>query len=482
MFFFWPFRYREVHPLLEQVFRSRVNVEKYHRTYLPHPGFVAEGVTFYRYGDTAIPPLATVKRMQVIGTWTTLLFHPHLLYEIRLDGLHVRIPPPGTKARGMDLDQGVIDASQSELKIETIVANETQLDFLRTGGQPPMRFEFAKLVVRDVQKDRPLQFETRVKIPGPRGTVMASGWLGPMRTNAWGVTPLSGTYSLAGADLSRVDGVAGHVTASGTYRGTFSGVDVRGSADIPDFRAGSAHTAHLDAQYRVTVNGINGDVVIENAAVKTGNALISASGSVTGNPKTVAVTIHSQHSDLADLLRVVEQSEPRVEGGLSFQAKVEFRQGPRRFLQRLNLTGRIALDHVHFVQADTQKEMDAFSARVRRQPPADAKDDPPVVTADAQSDTRFANGTAWFPDIRVTLPGARVRLHGSFNLLDTRINLTGRAALQQGISHAVTGWKAWLLKPLTPFFQHKHAAAVVPIAVTGTAQHPKIGQNLLHAK
>ncbi|HUB18221.1 MAG TPA: hypothetical protein VL990_06280, partial [Acidobacteriaceae bacterium] len=52
MFFFWPFRYRMVHPLLEKVFESRVVVRAYHRTYFPHPGFVAEDVTFDRHGDT----------------------------------------------------------------------------------------------------------------------------------------------------------------------------------------------------------------------------------------------------------------------------------------------------------------------------------------------------------------------------------------------------------------------------------------------
>lgn len=48
-------RYREVHPLLEHTFRSKVTVKRYHRTYLPHPGYVAEGVTFYRHGDMQIP-------------------------------------------------------------------------------------------------------------------------------------------------------------------------------------------------------------------------------------------------------------------------------------------------------------------------------------------------------------------------------------------------------------------------------------------
>jgi len=482
MFYFWPFRYREVHPLLQQVFRSRVDVQKYHRTYFPHPGFVAEGVTFYRHGDTAIPPLATVERMQVIGTWTTLLFHPHLLYEIQLTGLHVRIPPPGTKARGMDFDEGVIDTSQSELQIETIVADGTMLDLLRHRGEPPLQFRFLRLEIRNVRANQAFQFLTRVTIPGPQGTVFASGSLGPLRTNAYGATPLSGNYGLVGADLSRVDGVSGHVAARGTFGGTFSGVDVRGRAEIPDFRAGSAHQVRMSANYEVVVNGTSGDVEIRNVAVKSGNSVISASGSVAGSPKKVAVTIATNNSHLEDLLKIVEQSDPQVEGDASFQAKAEFADGPGRFLQRLRLKGNIALDHVRFTKQQTEDSLDAFSARVRRDPPDDPKGDPPEVSADAESQTHFDRGVAYFPDIRVIFPGARARLHGRFNLLDSQIHLTGQVALEKGISHAATGWKAALLKPLTPFFRHKPAGAVVPIAVTGTAANPKVGQDLLHDK
>jgi hypothetical protein len=480
MFYFWPFRYREVHPLLQQVFRSRVDVQKYHRTYFPHPGFVAEGVSFYRHGDTAIPPLAKVERMQVIGTWTTLLFHPHLLYEIQLTDLHVRIPPPGTKARGMDFDQGVIDTSQSKLQIERIVADGTTLDLLRHKGEPPLQFRFARLEIRNVRANRPLQFETRLTIPGPQGTVFASGSLGPLRSNAYGSTPLSGNYALVDADLSRVDGVAGHVAARGTFSGTFGQVDVQGHAEIPDFRAGSAHQVRMDANYHVIVKGTSGDVEIRNVTVTSGHSVIYGSGSVEGSPKKVAVTIATNQSHLEDLLKIVEQSEPQVNGDVRFHAAVEFSPGPERFLQRLKLQGNIALDHVRFTKAQTEDSLDAFSARVRKNPPGDAKDDSPDVSADARSDTHFANGMASFPDIRVTFPGARARLHGTFNLIDTRIHLIGQVALQQGISHAATGWKSWLLKPLTPFFHHKRAAAVAPIAVTGTAQDPKVGADLLH--
>ena len=89
---------------------------------------------------------------------------------------------------------------------------------------------------------------------------------------------------------------------------------------------------------------------------------------------------------------------------------------------------------------------------------------------------------AYFPDIHASMPGAEAHLHGTFNLLDTRIHLTGKVALERSLSDAVTGWKAALLKPLNPFFRHKDAGAVVAVAITGTAKKPKVGQDVLHDK
>lgn len=481
MFFFWPFRYRQVHPLLESIFESRVEVRGYHRTYFPHPGFVAEHVTFYRHGDMSIPPLATIDRMQVVGQWTTLLFHPHRLNEILLEGLHVQIPPPGTKARGMDFDGGVISTSQSEMQIETIAADGTTLDFLQH-GQPPMRFGFSELQVHDVEQNRPLQFALRVRIPGPPGTVVAEGRLGPFRTTSYATTPLAGTYQLLEADLSRLPGVSGHATAVGKFYGTFAHVDAVGKAAIPDFRAGSAHQVRFDSAYHLVVSGNNGDVQIVSAEVRNGGSVIAASGSVAGKPKKVDLTLATTDGDLNGLLRIVEEANPSIAGKISFHAAVQYSSGPGPFLKRVQLRGSVALDELHFMTPEEKQKMDSFSQRVSKDPPAEAKDDPPAVTAQAESDTRFDKGTAYFPDIQFRMPGAKARLHGTFNLLDTRVHLTGTAALQRSLPHAVTGWKAVLLKPLAPFFRHRRAGAVVPIAVTGTATEPKIGEDLLHDK
>ncbi len=54
--------------------------------------------------------------------------------------------------------------------------------------------------------------------------------------------------------------------------------------------------------------------------------------------------------------------------------------------------------------------------------------------------------------------------------------------MQSEISHAATGFKSFLLKPLDPFMKKRKAGAVIPIAITGTAGHYKIDQDFAHLK
>jgi hypothetical protein len=230
------------------------------------------------------------------------------------------------------------------------------------------------------------------------------------------------------------------------------------------------------------VNGINGDVMIQDTEVRTGRSLITASGSVVGKPNKVNLTIATKDSRIQDLLKIVEEKDPSVLGKVSFHAAVNLDSGPGAFLQRLGLKGEISLAQVSFAKPDTQHDMNAFAARVQKDPPADSKTDPPPVTAIASSTTTFHNGMAYFPDAHVAFPGADAHLHGTFNLLDTRIHFTGKADLERDISRAATGWKSAMLKPLSPFFRHKDVGAIVSVAVTGTAGQPKITQDMLHEK
>lgn len=491
MFVFWPFRYREVHPLLEQEFHSRVKVERYYRTYFPHPGFVANGVTFWRNGHAGEPPLAQVEHLHVVGTWSGLLFTPHTLYQIWVRGIRVRIVLPGGKkpAENAPADGAAAQpqsdtsakpptkAQQSKLRVETIVADGATLELLRP-GQPPQRFLFETLQIHNVHAGDPLTFFTRMRLPKLRAAIAANGTLGPLRPGRYAEMPVAGGFSVTGLELKRVSALDGQASASGRYSGRANQIAVDGKLAIPNFAVEGAHVERLDAAYSAMVKVPQGEVDILRAKVQMAGSTILANATIAGTPKVARVQFTTTGGNLERLLEVIEKGTPSVAGKLSFSAQAEFGAGRQPFLKRLRLQGRANLEDVTFVQNATQKEVDAFSARARKQNNNGAV----KVTASASGDTRFRDGMAYFPDIQVQLPGAKAHLAGTFNLLNTHVDLTGKAAMQRTLAKDVTGWKRILVAPLSPFFKHGKTGAVVPIAVTGTAQHPKIGQNLLHTK
>src|ERR1700761_2716314 len=94
----WPYRYRKVHPLLENVFASQVKIDKYHRTYFPHPGFVATGLTLRRKGtDPQAAPLGTADHLIVQGAWLDFLTLRRRVELVDVAGLHLVVPPVGSQ-------------------------------------------------------------------------------------------------------------------------------------------------------------------------------------------------------------------------------------------------------------------------------------------------------------------------------------------------------------------------------------------------
>ena len=247
------------------------------------------------------------------------------------------------------------------------------------------------------------------------------------------------------------------------------------------FARTTRNKVRLDAQYRVAVNGMNADVQIENAQVKTGSSLITAQGTVAGSPtKRVAVSFATQGAEVQDLRMVVDKSRPQMAGKVNFDAKAEFSRRAAAIPAASAVEGRCGGGGAAVHRREEAGEHGRVQRAGQKNPPGEtqARRIRRAATLAAKSVTRFDHGMAFFPDIHADLPGADAHLHGTFNLLDTKVHLEGRIALQRGISHATTGWKAALLKPLTPFFKKKNAGAVVPIQVTGTAAKPKVGADI----
>ena len=79
-----------------------------------------------------------------------------------------------------------------------------------------------------------------------------------------------------------------------------------------------------------------------------------------------------------------------------------------------------------------------------------------------------------FPTLVFDIPGAAVRLTGSYPLRGETLAFTGNLYMDAKVSQTVTGWKSWLLKIADPLFR-ENGHTVVPIKIGGTRSAPAFG-------
>ena len=112
--------------------------------------------------------------------------------------------------------------------------------------------------------------------------------------------------------------------------------------------------------------------------------------------------------------------------------------------------------------------------------------DPDTAGTDAisslQGQVSVRNGIVSTQRLTFQVPGATADMHGTFAFHTGAAHLTGQLRMDSDLSHAATGFKSVLLKPLAPFFKKKNAGAAVPIAVTGVPNNYQVTQNVLHTK
>jgi hypothetical protein len=118
---YWPYRYRNVKPLLEQVLASKVTIEHYHRIYFPHPGFVAEGLTLRRNTVPGLMPIGHADELAVEGNWLDLLLLRREVRLVDIKGLQVIIPAAGSSANRADFPPGSsVDFAGPPTTVETL--------------------------------------------------------------------------------------------------------------------------------------------------------------------------------------------------------------------------------------------------------------------------------------------------------------------------------------------------------------------------
>src|ERR1700687_1601557 len=90
----WPFSRNAVVKEMEDESFSKVTVGAFHGTYFPRPGCVLEHVVFQHNPKAGTPPLMTIERIRIEGSFAGL-FRQHV-NRITAQGMPILIPPKGT--------------------------------------------------------------------------------------------------------------------------------------------------------------------------------------------------------------------------------------------------------------------------------------------------------------------------------------------------------------------------------------------------
>ncbi len=469
----WPFAEAPVLQNLHEASDSQVTARRFHETYFPSPGCVLEGVVF-RHGSPGAQPLIAIDKLTIQGSYSGLLANH--VSRIVAEGMRVEIPPFGTGE--------AFHTTQSNLTIGEIVANGAAIEFAsKTPDRQPLRFDVHEASLRNVGWSGPLTYRITVHNPEPPGEVTAAGKFGVWNKNDAGETPISGEYKFEQGDLSVYDGIAGKLSSTGKFGGKLSHIDISGATDTPDFEVKSGgHPMRLTAEFSAYVDGTHGDTFLKRVDADFWKTHIVAEGSIAKSPngdgKTAVIHLGSNQARIEDLLRLfVKADRPPMSGKFSFRVRAEIPPGPETFLQKVKLRGRFGIAAGSFSEPSTQQGINKLSADARGE-----KVDPETVLTDLTGREDLVGGTARFSDLSFGVPGAAARMHGTYNLINEKIDMRGQMKLDTEISNTQSGAKALLLKAIQPFFKKRKKKEIVPVRISGTYDHPTFGLDLSDKK
>jgi hypothetical protein len=465
---YWPFSEKAVQEDLAEASDSKVTIRGYHPTYFPRPGCILEGIEF-RHGANQFR-LITIDKLIIEGSYSGI-FTRHVP-RITAVGARIFIPPFGANTQ--------FRSQHSALVVDELVANGTTVEFTSADSQKHfLVFDVHEALLRSVRWGSPIHYRLKFHNPDPPGEISTQGSFGAWADGHPQDTPMSGVYTFDHADLGVYGGIGGALSSTGRFNGVFQHVNVSGTTDTPDFVVtSSGHRRHLSTRFDAYVDVTRGDTFLNRVDAHFGRSTVVGNGSIAGSAgskgKVANLRFTSRHGRIEDLLGLfVTANRSPMTGDLLFVARAEAAGGDQPFLERVKLNGKFGIDDGSF-KTETQKDVNALSAGAR----GENKDDPETVLTNLKGTVNLSDGAAQFSDLEFGVPGAEARLHGTYNILNHRINLHGEMKVDTKISKTSSGAKALLLKILDPVFRKKEKGEIVPVHILGTYEKPQFGLDL----
>jgi len=446
--------------------------------------------------DAAVPPLIEIESFTVHCGIVDLLRRPRRFKHVTLEKLVVNIPPGGLKKNGNPIGEAARprDAAEtapstaaaagarreSPIIVDELVADGALLRIIpRREGKQPKEFAIHSLTMRSLGIAEQMPFTAILTNPLPKGQIETAGTFGPWQKGSPGATPLAGYYSFQKADLDTIKGIGGTLDSKGSFQGELARIAVKGETHVPDFHLDiSRQPVALSTSFEAVVDGTDGDTYLNEVNAQFLQTSLTAKGAVTGTKgvkgRTVKLNVRIQEGRIEDVLRLaVKGDKPLLVGRLGLKTDFELPPGDRDVVEKLLLAGAFDVDAAKFTDAGVQKKLSGMSHRARGRDPEQAAEN---VVSDLSGRFQLKDGSLSFSDLSFGLPGALVRLRGSYGLRSEAIAFEGTLRMDATISQAAGGGvKGFFLKAVDPLFRKKGAGALVPIKIGGTRVKPQFG-------
>jgi hypothetical protein len=159
----WPFTRQAVTVALQDRFARTVEIRNFRSTYFP-PGFIAEGVSFLHREHKNLPPLITVQRLTLQGSYAGLFSVEKRVGHVQVVGLHVLVPPKSTNGKSHSVMPLTDSNSKNSVGIDEIQADGVVLEFMSSQrGKEPFKLEVQRLTLDHVGEGGPISFHAALQ-------------------------------------------------------------------------------------------------------------------------------------------------------------------------------------------------------------------------------------------------------------------------------------------------------------------------------
>jgi hypothetical protein len=460
---------------LEDRFDSRVELQSLHVETTPRMRVTGEGLTLHYLDRSDVPPLLRIERFSFNLGILGVIHVPRHIKGVYVENMTITIPPRSGQKTPKELQER--RRPLPRVIFQEIVCNDTHLLILpKKEGKDPLDFDIHDLVLNDAGAEKPFSFRGTLTNATPKGEIATKGTFGPWNSFEPGDTPVSGSYNFANADLGPLPGIAGTLSSTGRYSGRLNQLEVEGVTDTPNFSLDPiGRLVPLHTEFSATVDGTDGDTYLHPVRATLLRSLIIAKGSVIRSSSNhghfISLDILAPQVRLQDILRLATKSnQPVMTGTVNLIAKMLLPPGNEKVVHRLILDGHFGVNDAQFASVEVRDKLESLSRHALGKP---NDEDAGSSVSDLFGRFHLQHDQVSFQRLQFSVPGADLRLNGSYNLAAESLDFQGDLRMRAKLSQTVTGKKSFLLKFVDPFFKKEGAGSVVPIRIRGTREDPK---------